>query len=306
MEPKTIEVAFQLDENGLFGRECPVCFKYFKLKMGTGIKTTLCSCPYCDHRGEGKEFYTQDQIAYLHSVLSREVIKPKFDDLANQVNRSGTPSNNGWLQVSIHMDVPEFPIEHYQEKTLETNITCDNCGLVFSIYGVFSNCPDCGKLNARVIYGTSLDAANKQLELARNSEIDASLQSYLIKNALGEVVSAFDSLGKALRKKHPEIQSRTRNLFQNLFELDRVLVELTGKCIAQYLTEGDSEFVFTMFQVRHIYEHNAGVIDSDFVEKIPALAGQLGRKYILSNDNVSVFISLMRKLGNEIYGAFEK
>src|SRR6266566_5740835 len=100
MGTETIEVAFQLDENGLFGRECPECFKYFKLKMGTGIKTTLCSCPYCDYRGEGKEFYTQDQIAYLHSVLKNKVIKPMFDDLANQVNRSGTQSNNGLLQIS--------------------------------------------------------------------------------------------------------------------------------------------------------------------------------------------------------------
>jgi Zn finger protein HypA/HybF involved in hydrogenase expression len=43
-------------------------------------------------------------------------------------------------------------IKHYQEKILETNIACDNCGLVFSIYGVFSNCPDCGRLNAKVIF----------------------------------------------------------------------------------------------------------------------------------------------------------
>jgi Zn finger protein HypA/HybF involved in hydrogenase expression len=43
-------------------------------------------------------------------------------------------------------------IRYKCQTQVETNIACDNCGLVFSIYGVFSNCPDCGRLNAKVIF----------------------------------------------------------------------------------------------------------------------------------------------------------
>ncbi len=61
-----------------------------------------------------------------------------------------------------------------------------------------------------------------------------------------------------------------------------------------------------MFQVRHIYEHNAGVIDSDFITHLPAYASQLGRKFELKKDDVNMFIMLMRKLGDEIYKEFER
>ena len=84
-------------------------------------------------------------------------------------------------------------------------------------------------------------------------------------------VSAFDALGKALRDKHSAIPVRPLNLFQNLRELDKVLAKLTGKNISQILTPVDTDFLFLMFQVRHIYEHNAGVIDDEFVKKLPAL-----------------------------------
>ena len=59
-------------------------------------------------------------------------------------------------------------------------------------------------------------------------------------------------------------------------------------------------------EIRHIYEHNAEVIDSDFVKKQPAYAYQLGRKFPLKKDDVKVFIVLMRQLGDAIYTEFEK
>lgn len=50
-----------------------------------------------------------------------------------------------------------------------------------------------------------------------------------------------------------------------------------------------------MFQAKHIYEHTAGVIDSDFVKKLPVYAHLLRRKFPLKEDDVSKFIVLMRK-----------
>jgi hypothetical protein len=64
------------DEDGYFGRECPVkdCLGYFKLSLGTGIKgLTPCHCPSCGHADDQDKFFTQDQIDYMHSVLLRKV-----------------------------------------------------------------------------------------------------------------------------------------------------------------------------------------------------------------------------------------
>lgn len=44
-----------------------------------------------------------------------------------------------------------------------------------------------------------------------------------------------------------------------------------------------------MFQVRHIYEHNFGVVDDDSVAQAPEPASWHGRKYPLSRDEVREF-----------------
>ena len=303
---KTIDVPMSTDENGLFGRECPSCGMYFKIKPVTDLTTTQGICPYCGYTDILGDFLTQDQRAYLESVAARDILGPLLRGFADDLKRLETPSN-GFIQLKISATIPVFPIQYYQEKILETDVTCDTCGSVFAIYGVFSNCPICGKLNARVIYDKSLDASNGKLALSGDDAVAEHIRVDLIKDALTGTVSAFDSLGKALRTKHNTvIPAKQRNLFQDFLALDKVLATLTGKTISQFLTPADSDFLFLMFQVRHIYEHNAGVIDSDFVKKQPAYAHKLGRKFLLKKDDVNVFIILMRQLGDAIYREFEK
>ncbi len=304
-EQKTINVPMSTDEQGLFGRECPSCKKYFKLKPVTDFTATQGICPYCGYTVELQDFITQDQREYLESIAANEFLVPMLRDFANSLKGLETSSNDV-VQFKVNTNIPQFPIRHYQEKVLETDVTCDTCGLVFSIYGVFSNCPACGKLNARVIYDRSLDVLSKKLALVDDETIDEPVRADFIKDVLQGSVSAFDALGKALRTKHPAIPAKPTNLFQNFLALDKVLATLTGKTISQFLTPADSDFLFLMFQVRHIYEHNAGVIDSDFVTKLPEYAHQLGRKYPLKKDDVNLFIVLMRQLGDAIYSEFEK
>ena len=300
----TFSVSIKTDKKGLVGRECPSCGSYFKLKFGTGIKTTQCICPYCNHKDDSNKFWTKDQAEYLKSVVAKRVVEPMLTDFANSINNIQSPSN-GLIQIKISAEIPKFAIKEYQEKILETNILCDNCGLVFAIYGVFSNCPDCGKLNARVIYERSLGVSKKKLQLAKDIELDEHIKNDLIKDALVGSVSAFDSFGKALRVKYPSLPTRPKNLFQNFVELDRTLSTITGKNIGQFLTPDDSDFLFTMFQVRHIFEHNAGVIDNDFVTKLTVYSHMLGRKFDLKSDDIEKFIDLMLKLGDLIYKEFE-
>lgn len=302
MDEKTISVPMSTDEQGFFGRECPACKQSFKLKPVADFTTTQGICPYCGHTVELQDFITQDQHDYLTSIAANEFLLPMLRDFAKSLETL----SNDVATFKANTNIPAFPIQHYQEKVLETDVTCDNCGLVFSIYGVFSNCPACGKLNGRVIYNSSLDVLSKKLALVDDDAIDESVRVDFTKDTLQGTVSAFDALGKALRKKHPAIPADPNNLFQNLLKLDRVLATLTGKNISQYLTPTDSVFLFLMFQVRHIYEHNAGVVDSDFVKKQPANAHLFGRKYPLKKDDVNTFIVLMRQLGGAIYSEFEK
>lgn len=298
-EVPKVSIAFTPDENGKMGRECPSCGKYFKVKFGTGLPITYQMCPYCGHKDNSNNFYTQDQIKYIHGVLANEVLAPAVENFRKSLKnklKNFEPSNTPI----------KFDTNLYTEKKLETNIICDNCGLDFSIYGVFSNCPDCGQLNAKVVFDESIEVSIKKLELYKDEKLDYSIRNDFPKDALNGGVSAFDALGKGLKTKYGHIiPSKPQNLFQNLDELNKFLYNKFGKSIAVYISEENFNFLYKMFQVRHIYEHNAGVIDSGFIKKLPEYNNLIGRKYALNEEEIKKFLLLTQDLGTKIFHEFE-
>jgi Zn finger protein HypA/HybF involved in hydrogenase expression len=211
-----MQISFTPDEKGRMGRVCPSCEQYFKVKFGTGLPIAYQMCPYCGCKDESSKFFTQDQIKYAHGIIANEIIVPELEKLKKSLK--------SFKHFKLNITPTKFEVKQYQEKTLETDVICNNCGLDFSIYGVFSNCPDCGQLNAKVILDKSIEVLNKKLELYKDENLDLSLRNDFLKDALNGSVSAFDALGKALKTKYDHIiPSRPQNLFQNLDELNKFL-----------------------------------------------------------------------------------
>lgn len=301
-----VSVPISPDEYGFLGRECPKCEMYFKVKPGTGLLISYHICPYCNYKGNSNEFFTMEQIEYAKSIAIKKEIDPLIDQFHKSLKKLETSSRKGFIQIKVSSSGSSLKIKYYQERTLETDVICDNCGLVFSIYGVFSNCPDCGRLNAKVIFEKSIEASKKKLDLSIQERISSDLKEELMKDALLSVVSSFDSLGKALRDKHPsKFPVHPKNLFQNTIELDKTLKVSFGKEIKDFLSPQDSEFLSKMFQVRHIYEHTAGVVDDDFVKRVPALIYLKGRKYSLDKQEIYSFLVKILELGKQIYSQIE-
>jgi len=78
---------------------------------------------------------------------------------------------------------------------LETTLTCEECGLVYAVYGKFAYCPDCGIENTLQIFKSNMMLIMKLLKKAESEE-NPEYKEYLIHNALEDIVSKFDSFGK--------------------------------------------------------------------------------------------------------------
>jgi hypothetical protein len=85
-----------------------------------------------------------------------------------------------------------------------------------------------------------------------------------------------------------------RNLFQNIEALSTALGKATGRSLAEALGEEEYASLVRMFQVRHMYEHNLGVVDAEAIKRVPGLATWKGRKYVLARNEVQAFL---RSLG---------
>lgn len=296
-----VSVNIPLDENGMMGRECLECEQYFKLKPGTGLETSHCHCPYCDYEGGADTFWTQAQLEYAKSIAVQQafnkIIKPQLDKLTNSFKQLERNSRNSLIQIKVKTSGNNFsfPIKYYSESELETNLTCDNCGLEFAIYGVFSNCPDCNMSNAFLIYDKSIEVIRKKLEIFSKPEIAEDIIEISLNSILTSTISAFDGLGKELRSIKPDhYPSKPRNLFQNIYVLNEKMDNL--------IAERHSDFnkLIKYFQIRHVIEHNMAVVDSDCIEKAPELSHMKGRKYKLSISELDDFINSMTELGTII------
>jgi hypothetical protein len=296
-----VSVNIPLDENGMMGRECFECEQYFKLKPGTGLETDHCHCPYCDYEGSADTFWTQAQLEYVESIAVQQafnkIVKPQLDKLTTTFKQLERNSRNSLIQFKVKSTRNnfKFPIKYYSESELETNLTCDSCGLKFAIYGVFSNCPDCNKSNAFLIYDKSLEVIKKKLEIFSKPDIPEDIIEISLNSILTSTISAFDGLGKELRNIKPDVYPlKPRNLFQNIYVLNEKLDNL--------IADKHSDFykLIKYFQVRHVIEHNMGVVDMDCINKVPKLSHLKGRKYKLSISELEDFIKSMNELGTII------
>ena len=144
-----------------------------------------------------------------------------------------------------------------------------------------------------------MEVSKKQFLLFQEFHNDEDVVQTNLRFILSNVISSFDGLGKELRKQFSSLfPKRPKNLFQNLDELAKVLNENLSLDLSTALT--NFEFIRLMFQVRHINEHNMGVIDDDFIKKIPSFFELRGRKYFLKMDNIEHFIEQMELLSERI------
>lgn len=294
----TVSVNIPLDEDGMIGRECLECKRYFKLKPGTGLPTNYCHCPYCEYEGKSDTFWTPAQVEYATSVglnqAFNQLIKPSLDKLTQSFKNLERSTKNSFLQISVETTGQNFsfPVKYYSEEEVETHITCDSCELVFSIYGVFARCPDCNEFNAFLIYEKSLEVTQKHLDMFSKPEMPTDIKEQSLSFVLSSSISAFDGLGKELKKRKPNLYpEKPKNLFQNLSFLNEKLNNLISNKHSNY------PFLSKLFQVRHLYEHTMGVIDDDFIKKIPQYSNMLNRKYSLTAEELQQFIKSMRELG---------
>ena len=304
---KGISISFPLDENGLAGRECPNpnCLGYFKIRFGTGLQgeDLPCHCPYCGHTTGQDQFWTQEQIAYITSVAQRRIDEALRADMRDWDRELRRKSRGSFLKLSVDYKGRSHPIRYYEEKQLETRVTCEVCTLEYAIYGVFAYCPDCGTHNSLQILNKNLELAKKQIVLAGQQE-DRDFAVYLVADALENAVSAFDGFGRAACVACASAASDPAKVqklsFQNLSGADRRLQDLFGFDLSATWPADEWAATCRCFQKRHLFAHKMGVVDQAYVDATADTQAVIGRKVAVSPEEVTALIDCLGQLGTRL------
>ena len=231
---------------------------------------------------------------YATSVAVKNIVGPLLQGFKRDVERMNRRQSGGLLQLKFSVDYKPISIHRYVERQLETEVTCDNCSLEFSVYGVFVSCPCCGQLNALKVVLSSLETAKRKLALSEQPIVDEELRQDFVKDSLTGSVAAFDAFGKVLATNHPTLfPVNRRNLFQDIEALSAHLQSLGEPSLEEAIGVPEWEDIKWFFQARHIYVHNAGVVDERFISRQTPLADMKGRVLPLDPDRLAQNIDVL-------------
>lgn len=293
-----ISIPLPPDEESYVGRECPQCHNYFKVTYGTGLKGSVdFYCPYCGHHAHQTQFATQAQWEYAKSI-AEGYINNEIHNMFKDLQRKHPPGRKSGFSVKAGRK-PNVPVQHYQERQLETKVVCSNCTLKYAVYGVFAYCPDCGTHNSHQILTKNLELAKKEVDLS--ATVEGEMAEYLIGDALENVVSAFDGFGREVCRvnahlSHDPLQAQEIR-FQNLSGALKNIQKYFGFDMMAGISSVEWDTTNRCFQKRHLLAHNMGVIDDAYVEKANDSTAIKGRKVSVQSREVDDLIVSIEKLG---------
>ncbi|MDD9852199.1 MAG: hypothetical protein OXU94_10685 [Gammaproteobacteria bacterium] len=298
-------VEIKPDEFGFTGRECPECKGYFKIQFGTGLtgEGLKCHCPYCGHVGEPDDFFTEAQIEYANSVAVRKFSGALHKELKKS-EFNYKPKGEFDLGISMKVGRGRLPpIRHYKERTLETEVVCDNCTLRYAVYGVFAFCPDCGQHNSLQTLDKNLEVVEKMLDLA--NKVEADIANKLVEDGLENCVSILDGFGRELCRIHANKATNPgkvgRVSFQRLEDAKTKILHIFEHDLSTHTTADEWHVANLNFHKRHVIAHKMGVADREYISKTKDPKAILDRKVAITAEDVRFTVAVVRKIAHGFF-----
>lgn len=302
------------DENGYFDRECPNenCHYQFKIKMSDWeekVSDDEVHCPMCGHVDFSDKWWTQeqlDQIEEIETSYAMNFIQKELDKSFKKLERS--TRNNKFFKIEYkpgrRISFINNPIGQMPEW--EQEITCEKCGTTYSVIGSAYFCPCCGYNSASSSFSESLDTIQKMLDSINQMKVlfgemygtdkADTMCRCMIEGSLGDCVSAFQ---KFAERKYFEITGKNArvNDFQIIDKGSNLFSNSIGYGYEKWLTEDEIEMLKLYFQRRHLFEHNNGMVDEQYLAKANDTAYTAGQRLVIRKDEIEAILRILKKLG---------
>lgn len=313
----SIPVTLQSDENGYFDRECPNenCLYQFKIKLKDWedkVSDEEVHCPMCGHVDTSDKWWTQDQLEQIQEIAANyamNYIQAELDKSFRSLERS--TRSNKFFKITYkpgkRVSFINNPIGQMPEW--EQEIACEKCGTTYSVIGSAYFCPCCSYNSASSSFSESLDTIQKMLdsvdqmkalfsEKYDNDKAETMCRS-MIEGSLGDCVSAFQ---KFAERRYTEITGKSArvNDFQIIEKGSNLFRSAVGYGYEKWLSEYELSMLKLYFQRRHLFEHNNGMVDEQYLSKTGDTNYSVGQRLIIRKNEVEEVLKILKKLGDGI------
>lgn len=296
----------QSDDQGMWGRNCPHCEKYFR----TNHVMDVTFCPYCSEAAPGIAFISRDQGTYITAC---------YDAFA----RAHMQKKSTSLDMAEITD--QTPAWHYAEEKQQFHFTCqtDDCHAEADILGEYGYCPRCGRTNARKLFSELVDRELARCEYVSNTILDKAERGVVWERITVDAVSRLEALAKHLRRKllgYPLTKKRRTLVeelnFQSPLQADELLREWfdiglltwTGNAAipSRQIPLSEIPFIQKMVQRRHILIHNGGVVDEDYLKLSGDNQARLDERIRIRSNEAKRFMARVGDMGMNLLDNIEE
>lgn len=251
--PGAYQVLISSDSEGKFGRQCPACGGYWRSDLNAHV------CPYCGIRADVVNFLTMAQRSYVEQFCAK-----MSEALGVEVGGEYVIDMDA-VADAADASVGEKPPFYYVELSQQNRFICRACDGFNDILGTFGYCTVCGTRN------DLQELSDKSIQSLRD-RIKAGGQ---YEACVRDSVAAFDSFVSQYVKqliRHVPLTPARRNRLENgcFHNLQLVATELKETFdidILDGFEPDDVEFAKLMFHRRHVYEHEGGEADDEYIAK---------------------------------------
>jgi hypothetical protein len=91
------------------------------------------------------------------------------------------------------------------------------------------------------------------------------------------------------------------NDFQIVGKGSELYRSISGRDYSEWLSANELESMNTMFQRRHLIEHNNGIVDQRYIDKSGDTTYSVGRRIIVKEADAYRLLDILSKLGQGLY-----
>ena len=290
--PGCYPVMIQSDSHGRFGHNCPECGGYWR----SGPWPNL--CPYCKASGEGYQFLSnaqRDFIVHYCDLLTSAIA---------EIENGEVVINMDEVADAAELKPEERPSFYISEESQQHKFKCPACEEFNDILGRFVYCSLCGTRNDLMEFEeVTVKAIRERLNAAAWPQ-----------DCVRDAVAAFDSLvaqyAKQLSKHVPMTERRVKRLtkqrFHDLIEVRRTFIEWFDIDICAGMKDGEVAQTMLMLFRRHIYEHNGGEVDQQYLNRSGDTSVRLKQVIRESQEGVHALLNSLLEIARNLHSGFHE
>jgi hypothetical protein len=295
-EARMVPVMLVSDKERFFGRSCPKCRGYFRT---TNIADIMW-CPYCSIRAPLIRFTTKNQLRFIDEV------RKKWVDGFN---------GNNLDEIDLGVIAKELPDNRpswsYSEELQQYRFNCGKCANRFDILGEYGCCPACGKRNSLQVVISYFNAAQAEFESAMNTLTDRRDRE-IEWEKLTKCVSDFEAMARDIQKqlaRLPLTPARRKEVeqisFQQILKADELVRGFFGIELLKGASVAERDFTNKMFNRRHIFTHNGGRVDQQYLDRTSDSTVRLNQKVVVRSREIARLIPLLKRAAENLFQGYE-